>query len=234
MNQLPTTSVFSRHLATAACLSAGVIAAVGLISTLAFAPSAAQAKMYKIVGPDGKVTYTDRPPAAKSKGKVKDMDTRSAKRIRQLPTALRKPAAKHPVVLYSTTTGNCNGCAVASDFLRQRGIPHSTWLVETKEDTDAMKKKTNSNALPLLKIGNKQIEGFQREQWNEYLTAAEYPENSALPANYTFSKPRKLTTPKPVKAQAKAKEPTAEELRELEIRQREEKALSREPGDFQF
>lgn len=232
MKNLSTASFFSRHLIATACLSAGVIVSVGLIATLALTPSSAQAKMYKVVGPDGKVTYTDRPPASQSKSKVKSLDRREANRIKQLPTALRKPASKHPVVLY-TTTGNCNGCAAARDFLRQRGIPHSTWLVETPQDTEAFTKQTNSDSLPLLKIGTKQIEGFQRAQWNEYLTAAEYPEASALPKNYTYSKPKKMTTPKPVKP-LKAQEPTQEELREQEIRMREEEALRREPGDFRF
>lgn len=210
-------------------LAAGVIASIG---GLALAPSAAQAKMYKVVGPDGKVTYTDRPPAAAAKGKVKNMDRKAEKRLRQLPTALRKPAAQHPVVLYTTTTRSCNGCAVARDFLRTRGIPHSTWLVETDEDTSTFNKQTNSTALPLLKIGTKQIEGFQREQWNDYLTAAEYPENSVLPKNYSYPKPRKVTTPKPVVV--KSKESSSEELRELEIRQREEDALMRDPEEFRF
>lgn len=222
--------------ATKRSLYASSFAMALLCASILATPSVAQAKLYKVVGPDGKVTYTDKPPAKKAKGKVKNMDGRSSTNIKKLPAALRKPASQYPVVLYTSTDRECQGCDTARNLLRKRGIPHTEKLVNTPQDWNAFRKKTNNHALPLLKIGSKQIAGFKASQWNEYLTAAEYPKTSVLKKNHKFAKAKPLTTPKPVKkANAeKAKKLTDAELHDLEIREREEEALRRNPNESAY
>lgn len=207
-----------------------------LCVAMVVAPSVAQAKLYKVVGPDGKVTYTDKPPTKKAKGKVKNMDGQASTNIKKLPATLRKPASKYPVVLYTSTDSACQGCDAARNLLRKRGIPHTEKLVNTPQDWNAFRKKTNNDALPLIKIGSKQIVGFKASKWNEYLTVAEYPKTSVLKKNHKFAKAKPLTNPKPVKKAntEKAKKLTDAELHDLEIREREEEALRRNPNESAY
>ncbi|MBS0308032.1 MAG: DUF4124 domain-containing protein, partial [Proteobacteria bacterium] len=63
----------------------------------------AQAQMYKWVGPDGKVNYTDTPPP-KSAQKVeqKNLDGSSGVDTANLPYELAQAVKNSPVTLYST------------------------------------------------------------------------------------------------------------------------------------
>ena len=74
-------------------------AVAALLSPAVVLPAQA---LYKVVGPDGKVTYTDRPPSA-ADGKITPLSsTGSAVAIdpTELPLELRQVAARYPVTLY--------------------------------------------------------------------------------------------------------------------------------------
>ena len=66
---------------------------------------------YKVVNPDGSVTYTDRPPVA-SNVRVTPMSRNSARAARAqeiaLPVELRSVVQRHPVILY--TMADCAPC----------------------------------------------------------------------------------------------------------------------------
>ena len=75
-------------------------------------PSQAQ---YKVIGADGKVTYTDREPTA-NEGRVSALGARAGRRRRPSPTcrsSCARSASKYPVTLY-TATGACEPCAQAA------------------------------------------------------------------------------------------------------------------------
>ena len=94
----------------------GWLGGAALVALLAALPAHAQ---YKVVGPDGKVTYTDRPPPT-SGSKVTSLSSRgvvaSGPTDPALPLELREPAAKYPVTLY-TVTGACEPCQSARQLL---------------------------------------------------------------------------------------------------------------------
>jgi hypothetical protein len=75
-------------------------APVALLMLTAASPCHAQ---YKVVGPDGKVTYTDRAPAS-SNGKITSLTARGGTAVGDaaLPLELRQAAARYPVTLYVT------------------------------------------------------------------------------------------------------------------------------------
>lgn len=163
-----------------------------LLFTVALAACAlaAAAQPYKVVGPDGKVTYTDRPPATTT-GKVSTVGARSAAPVATevaLPLALREPASKYPATLY-TASGACDPCDGARLMLRQRGIPFAEKQVFTPEDNDALARISGGRDVPVLTLGPQTLRGFAPDTWGQYLDAAGYPRESRLPANYQYPAP---------------------------------------------
>ncbi|MGZ5206342.1 MAG: NrdH-redoxin, partial [Caldimonas sp.] len=89
-------------------------AAFALVFALAAAPSLAQ---FKVIGPDGKVTYTDREPS-QTEGRVIPLGNRAVTQAAEpeLPFELRQPASKYPVTLYVTSSA-CDPCTSARQML---------------------------------------------------------------------------------------------------------------------
>jgi len=177
-----------------------------LATLLCLAPLA-QAQ-YKVVGPDGKVTYTDQPPAD-PKAKVQAIATPGAGAVptASLPVGLRGPASRYPVVLYAAR--GCQPCDAGRGLLVQRGIPFSEKRVETPADIEALQRMSGSRALPLLTIGTQQVRSLSTAEWNGYLDAAGYPQESQLPANYQRPASTPLTTPPAAAAPAPVSSPDA-------------------------
>lgn len=172
--------------------------ALGLGLALFAGPACA---LYKVVGPDGKVSYTDRP-ATTSGEKVIGINpdgpaTGSGEAVSPaLPLALRQVAGKFPVVLY-VSTPECEPCNSGRQFLRQRGIPYSEHSIMTAEDADAMQRLTGGKEVPTLSVGSQVLRGYSTSEWSQYLDAAGYPATSALPPGYKAAAATPLTPPRP-------------------------------------
>ncbi len=167
------TSVFSIKIIAACALFAGV-------TTFLMAQS-----VYRIVGPDGKVTFSDKPPlepATKSKMSSAAGPAGSGGASSLLPFELRQVAQKYPVMLY--TGENCGPCQSARSMLITRGVPFSEKTVTTAEDSQALQRLSGENSLPFATIGGQQLKGFSDAEWTQFLNAAGYPASSALPSTY--------------------------------------------------
>jgi glutaredoxin len=161
--------------------------------------------LYKVVGPDGKVTYSDRVPGP-SEGRITPLGG-SANPVSDplaLPFELRQVATRYPVTLYAFA--DCTPCDSARAMLRQRGIPYAEKLVLTEQDAAALQRLTGSREGPTLMIGQKPLPGFSAETWSAYLDSAGYPRESRLPAGFEYpaatpltqrSEPAKATPPAP-------------------------------------
>jgi glutaredoxin len=161
---------------------------------------------YKVVGADGKVTYTDRPPAS-GKDKVTAISSRGVSGGAvdvTLPLELRQPVARYPVTLY-TVTGTCAPCETARQLLRQRGIPYAEKQVQSPEDSEALERLSGARDAPTLAIGTQMMRGFAPEVWGSYLDAAGYPRDSRLPASYQYA----AATPIVERREANAARPAA-------------------------
>jgi len=148
--------------------------------------------LYKVVGPDGKVTYTDRIPSP-ADGKVTPLNAsgNSVTDTGALPFELRQVTLRYPVTLYSIA--DCAPCDSARALLRQRGIPHAERLIATEEDAEALQRLTGTRDVPTLTIGQQPLRGLSAESWNAYLDSAGYPRESRLPAGYQFPTATTLT-----------------------------------------
>ncbi|HIV71399.1 MAG TPA: glutaredoxin family protein [Candidatus Aquabacterium excrementipullorum] len=146
---------------------------LGLAALAATTPAWA---LYKVVGPDGKVTYTDRPPADKPAQAMRTNGSVSS--TASLPFELRQIAIKYPVTLY--TGKDCGPCDQGRQSLRQRGIPFSEKSVDTNADIQALQRLENTQQLPVLRVGSQQVKGYSEAEWQSYLDAAGYPKQSTL------------------------------------------------------
>jgi len=153
-----------------------------LAALLASAPSHA---LFKVVGPDGKVTYTDRPPPPEA-GSAKPLNARNTAAPEvALPFELRQVVARYPVTLY--TTVNCAPCESGRRWLRERGVPYAEKTVSTNEEGQALARTVGGNDLPALTIGSQPVRGYSPDQWGQLFDVAGYPKTSQLPNSYKYA-----------------------------------------------
>ena len=169
--------------------------ALALVAGSLASPLLQAQQVYRIVAPDGKVTFSDRPsPASASDAKTSEATTSGAGSAvaGRLPYELRQVALKYPVVLY--TAENCAPCAAGRSMLTSRGVPFSEKTVTTAADSEALQRLSGETSLPFLTIGSQQLKGFSDAEWTQFLDAAAYPKSSKLPASYRQPAPVPLVT----------------------------------------
>jgi glutaredoxin len=188
-------------------LRPAVLIAGSFVLALAALPAHA---VYKVIGPDGKVTYTDTPPPAGSDAKVKAVAVGAgggAPNLTGLPYELRQAATQYPVTLYAAK--DCKPCDAGRQLLQQRGIPFAEkTLASTNADQAALQRLAGTTNLPVLTVGQQQVKGLTQSEWHTFLDAAGYPRESKLPANYRQPAPSPMTMPaEPAQAASEAVAP---------------------------
>jgi glutaredoxin len=192
-------------------LFARPLAVLGLSGLLSFAGllapcDAGAQQIFKSVGPDGHVTFSDRPPpeAAAKAGGVAGAAPSGSGDAAQLPFELRQAAQAYPVTLFSGP--DCGPCEQGRAMLHARGVPFSEKTVSTNEDIESLKRLVGVATLPVLTIGSQQLKGYSQLEWTQFLDAAGYPKTSQLPAGYRPSPAKPLVAVQDVKP---ARQPAA-------------------------
>ena len=168
-------------------------------AALLLAAPAAHA-LFKVIGPDGRVTYTDRPPSP-SEGRAMPVNKDTGRASDPaLPFALRQVATRFPVTLY--TASSCgDACALGRNLLSKRGVPFIERTAATDEEREAWPRIVGGSEAPVLKVGEQTLRGYSPVAWDETLDTAGYPRQSLLPANYQAAAPVPLierkASPKP-------------------------------------
>lgn len=143
-------------------------------------------QIYRSVGPDGKVTFSDKPPltttAKAAAAPVVGLPAPAGGATANLPFELRQAANRFPVTLY--TAPGCAPCGSGRAMLASRGVPFTEKTVTTNEDIDALKRIAGAPSLPFMTIGGQQLKGYSDTEWTQFLDAAGYPKTSRLPAGY--------------------------------------------------
>ena len=157
---------------------------LAMAAMVAFAQTAAAQTVFRIVGPDGRVTFSDKPPVTAEQSVT--ATGRSGRPVEvannNLPFELRQVTTRYPVTLYSSAT--CGPCNSGRALLSSRGVPFAERTVTTGEDGDALARLSGENSLPFLTIGGQKIKGFSDTEWTQFLDAAGYPTASKLPASF--------------------------------------------------
>jgi len=142
---------------------------------------AAQAQMYRHIGPDGRVTYSDRPPVFGARP-ISTIGPEDSPADTGLPYQIHQIAQNYPVTLY--TSSGCEACNAGRNLLIHRGIPFHEKTVQSNDDITALRQLSGGNNLPVLTIGEQRLSGYSDQDWNRYLDAAGYPKISQLPDTY--------------------------------------------------
>ena len=184
-----------------------------LTALLLVLPAAGVLAQYKVVRPDGSVTYTDRPPSEAS-ARITQLGRSAAPSGPDsgLPPELRQAAQRYPVTLYAAP--DCPPCDKGRRLLQQRGIPFSERRILIEEDAQALERIVGGRTVPALAIGPQQLRGFSESDWTSYLDAAGYPRESKLPRDWPQVAPSPLAERAPP---ARAAAPTASTPRPPEV-----------------
>ena len=137
--------------------SAGALAVLTFAGSSVFDANAQQ--IFRIVGPDGRVTFSDKPPldpgVRATPAKTVALPGARGTDISALPFELRQAATRYPVTLY--TAPECAPCGAGRTMLTSRGIPFAERTVTTREDIEALRRLAGSISLPFLTIGGQQF-----------------------------------------------------------------------------
>jgi glutaredoxin len=158
-----------------------------LASLTVFSTAQAQ-QIYRIIGANGRVTFTDVPPVntpPQSVTLVAAILIPGTANTTGLPFDLQQIALKYPVTLY--TTNNCPTCEQGRRYLMSRGVPFAEKTVNSPEEVTAFLKLSGDSPMPYLTIGSESIKGYIEGDWSVYLTAAAYPISSQLPPGYRYA-----------------------------------------------
>src|SRR5438093_1245155 len=109
--------------------------------------ASADAQLYKSIGPDGKVTYSDTPPPAAARVEKKSAAAGDSTDV-NLPYELAQAAKGNPVTLY--TTAECAPCDDGRRLLNSRGIPFNEKTVSGNEDIARLRQAGGEPQLPFL------------------------------------------------------------------------------------
>lgn len=154
--------------------------------------------VYKVVGPDGSVTFTNIPPSAPSGSvaTVPGIAASPADAGNRLPARLSSLQRTAPVVIY--TTPGCKACKDGVRLLQHKGIPYTEKTIVSAQDAAAFKRMDPGMRVPLLRIAGVELPpGFDAAAWEQSLHAAGYPEQSELPKGYRFALPQPLVPQQP-------------------------------------
>lgn len=166
------------------------------VASLLLVVCAAQAQtVYRIVGPDGKVTFSDKPPVNSATANVtspagKPVPARADESV--LPFELRQSMARYPVTLYAGP--GCVPCNAGRLLLQGRGVPYTEFNISSNADIDALQRISGDTSLPFLTIGGQKIKGYSQTEWTQFLNAANYPTSARLPSGFNFAAAKPLVT----------------------------------------
>jgi glutaredoxin len=151
-----------------------MIRELAMTAALAFTSLAGAQMLCKSVGPDGKVTYGDRPPAEGTITKtmrVEDLPNTalSPSTVDELEL-LRKSGTKSgfkptsDVVLFAASW--CGYCRQARSDLAQKGIRHQEVDIDTANGKKAFIETGGVGGIPLLLAKGQQVRGFRAQTYD--------------------------------------------------------------------
>jgi glutaredoxin len=132
----------------------------------------AWAEMYRWVDRDGRVHYTDQPPASATS--VEKHKTTANVVTSTPPYAVQQAAKGFPVKLYTGT--NCGSpCSEARELFAKRGVPYTEVSVTQPDQLEELKRVSGGDSVPVVLVGRAVLKGFEPVGLNAALDNAGYP-----------------------------------------------------------
>ncbi len=140
---------------------------------------------YKVVGPDGRVTYTDKPPATQAPGTRVGGDAGGGATANAAPPSTsgvpyetRQAMQRFPVALYASRS--CGPCDQARTWLKTQGIPFTEYGINADADVRALAAKFGDTSLPMVTVGGQTLRGYNAPELETTIHAAGYPSQVKL------------------------------------------------------
>lgn len=148
------------------------VAATLAMAALVLAPMAGAQTLYKTVGPDGRVVYSDKPPTGVGVDKAMKLDNLPVSVVpgAEPRAADRSPKTEPPaaaprgdVVLYMATW--CGYCKAAKAYLAQKGIAYRELDVDTPVGKAAFA-QIGGRGVPVLLTNGQRLSGFSAQSYD--------------------------------------------------------------------
>lgn len=157
-------------------MSAIAVAVLG--STFAL-QAFAQGSVYRWTDKDGKVHFSDAPPPEDAKDVSQKRIGGDSPDAGALSYEAQVAMKRHPVTLY--VADKCAPCDDARGLLSRRGIPYTERNAQgNAAEIAAVTQLAGAAQVPLLRVGDRTLKGFDASAWNAALDGAGYPK-SVLP-----------------------------------------------------
>lgn len=133
-----------------------IVAALS-VAALAAAGSVGAAGVYKWTDADGRVHFSDNPPANSDAEELKI-------RTYTGPAEVSSDGDYGPRQVKLLTTAWCGVCKRAKAYLAQKGIYYLEYDVETSEVGRLEYKRLNGKGVPIILVGNQKMVGFSAQK----------------------------------------------------------------------
>lgn len=143
-----------------------------LLPMLLAAGATMAGSMYKSVGPDGRIVYSDAPPASGRVQKTLQFESAPSSplpaiyvdALRRLRAEAAPPTTTGDVVLYSAVW--CGYCKKAKAYLAGKGIAYREVDIDTNDGMAAFAQVGGGKGIPLLLAGGQRIQGFSTSAYD--------------------------------------------------------------------
>lgn len=159
---------------------------------------------YRYTDRNGQVVYADRPPFPSDNAKDIQLKQAGGNFVEtdKMSAATRRAAARFPVTLYAFSCGEA--CESAEALLQKRGVPYTYIDTQTEDGDQKLKALTAKTTVPVLRVGDSFLVGFNEESWNSKLNGGGYPQDAGVRTSVMHTKTP--TAPEP-QAQAGSEQP---------------------------
>ncbi|HAH07859.1 MAG TPA: hypothetical protein DCM05_15270 [Elusimicrobia bacterium] len=132
----------------------------------ALAAPAAQAEIYKVVGADGKVSYTDKEPQPNS-GKTEKLKVQT---YSGTPAVSAYSGSVKKVTILSAQW--CGVCTRAKAYMKDHKIAFEEWDIDKSEYARSKMNELGAKGVPVILVGKQKMVGFSAETLEEMIKNA--------------------------------------------------------------
>jgi glutaredoxin len=152
---------------------------MALLFCFLYAGTSMAQNLYKSVLPDGRIIYSDSPPAEGRIDKTLNFDNLPSSalpasassyvaQLRRLRAASAPEVINDGVVLYAAVW--CGYCRQAKAWLAARGVSYSEYDIDTRDGMTALVDVGGGRGIPLLLAGGQRIRGFSAPAYEQFFS----------------------------------------------------------------